>query len=95
MRKQRGVTMIGWIFLLMPMAVVLYAGIRVGAGVPELLQGACTAMKETAVEAQERRDAVAATPSAPRSSKRFDTGYIDEPDGQGNRRHQGRGGLGP
>ena len=34
MRKQRGVTMIGWIFLLVPVAVVLYAGIRV---VPEYL----------------------------------------------------------
>jgi hypothetical protein len=26
--KQRGVTMIGWIFLLIPMAMVVYAGIR-------------------------------------------------------------------
>ena len=39
MRKQRGVTMIGWIFLLIPVAIVLYAGIRVGPAVPELLQG--------------------------------------------------------
>ena len=30
MRKQRGVTMIGWIFLLIPVAIVVYAGIRVG-----------------------------------------------------------------
>ena len=47
MRKQRGVTMIGWIFLLAPMAVVLYAGIRVG---PEYLNyyKVLTAMKETA-----------------------------------------------
>jgi Domain of unknown function (DUF4845) len=29
-RKQRGVTMIGWIFLLIPVAIVLYAGIRLG-----------------------------------------------------------------
>ncbi len=28
LRRQRGVTMIGWIFLLIPLAVVLYAGIR-------------------------------------------------------------------
>ena len=34
MRKQRGVTMIGWIFLLVPVAIVLYAGIRVA---PEYL----------------------------------------------------------
>ena len=34
MRRQRGVTMIGWIFLLIPVALVLYAGIRVG---PEYL----------------------------------------------------------
>ena len=47
MRKQRGVTMIGWIFLLVPMAVVLYAGIRV---VPEYLNyyKVVTALKETA-----------------------------------------------
>ena len=32
MRKQRGVTMIGWVFLLAPMAIVLYAGIRVVPG---------------------------------------------------------------
>jgi hypothetical protein len=27
--RQRGVTMIGWLFLLTPLAIVLYAGIRV------------------------------------------------------------------
>ena len=47
MRKQRGVTMIGWIFLLIPVAVVLYAGIRVA---PEYLNyyKVVTALKETA-----------------------------------------------
>ena len=34
MRRQRGVTFIGWLFLLAPLAVMLYAGIRVG---PEYL----------------------------------------------------------
>ena len=49
MRKQRGVTMIGWIFLLTPVAVVLYAGIRVG---PEYLNyyKVMMAMKETATQ---------------------------------------------
>jgi hypothetical protein len=27
--KQRGVTMIGWLFLLTPMAIVFYAGVRI------------------------------------------------------------------
>jgi hypothetical protein len=77
MRKQRGVTMIGWIFLLIPVAVVLYAGIRIG---PEYLNyyKVVTAMKETAKQLEANE---ALTPQSIRSSleKRFDTGYIDEP----------------
>jgi hypothetical protein len=77
MRKQRGVTMIGWIFLLTPMAVMLYAGIRVG---PEYLNyyKVLTAMKETA--SQLKSDEVLSPPTI-RSAlqRRFDTGYIDEP----------------
>ncbi|HEU5138217.1 MAG TPA: DUF4845 domain-containing protein [Steroidobacteraceae bacterium] len=77
MRKQRGVTMIGWIFLLTPVAVVLYAGIRVG---PEYMNyyKVLTAMKETA--SQLKSDETL-TPTIIRASleRRFDTGYIDEP----------------
>jgi hypothetical protein len=69
--------MIGWIFLLAPMAVVLYAGIRV---VPEYLNyyKVITALKETAN--QLKADEVL-SPAAIRISiqKRFDTGYVDEP----------------
>jgi hypothetical protein len=77
MRKQRGVTMIGWIFLLVPVAVVLYAGIRVG---PEYLNyyKVITAMKETATQLKSDESL---SPASIRSSleKRFDTGYVDEP----------------
>ncbi|HEU4779610.1 MAG TPA: DUF4845 domain-containing protein [Steroidobacteraceae bacterium] len=77
MRKQRGVTMIGWIFLLTPMAVVLYAGIRVG---PEYMNyyKVLTAMKETASQLKSDE---ALAPASIRNSleRRFDTGYIDEP----------------
>ena len=77
MRKQRGVTMIGWIFLLAPMAVVLYAGIRVG---PEYLNyyKVLTAMKETA---SKLKSDGALNSAAIRSAleRRFDTGYIDYP----------------
>jgi len=77
MRKQRGVTMIGWIFLLVPVAVVLYAGIRV---TPEYLNyyKVVTAMKETA---NQLKSDESLSPATIRSSlnKRFDVGYIDEP----------------
>jgi hypothetical protein len=77
MRKQRGVTMIGWLFLLAPMAVVLYACIRVG---PEYMNyyKVITAMKETASKLKSDETL---SPASIRNGleRRFDTGYIDEP----------------
>ncbi|MEO8064379.1 MAG: DUF4845 domain-containing protein [Pseudomonadota bacterium] len=77
MHKQRGVTMIGWIFLLVPMAIVVYAGIRVG---PEYLNyyKVSQALSETAVKLKSDE---ALTVQAIRSAveKRFDTGYVDNP----------------
>ena len=77
MRKQRGVTMIGWIILLIPMALVLYAGIRVG---PEYLNyyKVTTALKETATKLKSD-DALTAQTIRSAVEKRFDTGYIDNP----------------
>ena len=77
MRRQRGVTMIGWIFLLAPMAVMLYAGIRVG---PEYLNyyKVLTAMKETASKLKSDGTLNAATIRSA-LERRFDTGYIDFP----------------
>jgi Domain of unknown function (DUF4845) len=75
MRKQRGVTMIGWIFLLVPVAIVLYAGIRV---IPEYLNHykLVTAMKETATKLQSDETV---NPQKIRAAlgRRFDTGYVD------------------
>jgi len=77
MRKQRGVTMIGWIFLLVPVAIVVYAGIRVA---PEYLNyyKVVTALKETASQMKGNE---ALSPANIRGAieKRFDTGYVDEP----------------
>jgi Domain of unknown function (DUF4845) len=77
MRKQRGVTMIGWICLLTPLAITLYAGIRVG---PEYLNHykVVQAMKETANQLKADETL---SPDSIRSSlgKRFDIGYIDKP----------------
>lgn len=77
MRRQRGVTMIGWIFLLVPVAVVLYAAIRVG---PEYLNyyKVQMAMKETA--SQLKSDETLTPLNITKAlARRFDTGYIDSP----------------
>jgi len=77
MRKQRGVTTIGWIFLLVPVAIVLYAGIRVA---PEYLNyyKVVQALKETATQLKSDE---ALSPAAIRVAveRRFDTGYVDDP----------------
>jgi hypothetical protein len=75
MRKQRGVTAIGWVFLLIPMALTLYALIRVG---PVYLNywRIVEAMQKTATEMKSDETASAATIRAA-LEKRFDVGYVD------------------
>ena len=75
MRKQRGVTMIGWICLLVPLAIVLYGGIR---AVPKYLgyYKLVTAMEETA--SQLKSDETLNAQTIRRAlERRFDTGYVD------------------
>ena len=76
MRKQRGVTAIGWIFLLIPMALTLYALLRVG---PVYLNywRVVEAMNKTASELKTDETL---SPSVIRNSleKRFDVGYVDQ-----------------
>jgi hypothetical protein len=76
-RKQRGVTMIGWIFLLIPMAIVLYAGLLIG---PQYFNyyKVVTGMEKTA--SQLKGDETL-TPMAIQQTleKYFDTGYVDTP----------------
>jgi hypothetical protein len=75
MRRQRGVTFIGWIFILVPIAIVLYALIRVGPeyyGYYKLVQsmkGTATHLKgEEALNPQMIRNAL---------DLRFNTDYVD------------------
>jgi hypothetical protein len=77
MRKQRGVTTIGWIFLLVPVAIVLYAAIRV---TPEYLNyyKVIQALKETATQLK-GDEAVSQASIRNAIERRFDTGYVDEP----------------
>src|SRR4029453_16477104 len=76
-RRQRGVTTIGWIFLLVPVALVFYAGIRVG---PEYLNyyKVVSALNETATKLK-RDETLTAQTIKYALEKRFDTGYIDNP----------------
>lgn len=76
MRRQRGVTMIGWIFLLIPMALTLYAGVRVG---PVYLNywRIVDAMEKTASELK-GDESLTATSIKSSLAKRFDIGYVDK-----------------
>jgi hypothetical protein len=78
MRKQRGVTAIGWVFLLIPMALTLYAGIRVG---PVYLNywRIVDSMQKTASEFKSD-DTVSATAIKNSLARRFDIGYVDKID---------------
>lgn len=75
MRKQHGVTAIGWVFLLIPMALTLYAGIRVG---PVYLNywRVVDAMQKTA---SEYKGEETINPMQVKTSlgRRFDIGYVE------------------
>ena len=77
MQKQRGITFIGWVFLLVPLAVVAYAGIRVTPLYMNYFK-VVDAMKKTASEFKGEETM---NPANVRIAldKRFDIGYIDEP----------------
>jgi hypothetical protein len=68
--------MIGWIFLLVPMAIVIYAAIRVGPQYYEYYK-LSSAVADTAKQLESEEGL---TPQKIRGSiqKRFDTGYIDD-----------------
>ena len=76
MRRQRGVTMIGWVFLLIPMALTLYAFIRVG---PVYLNywRIVDAMQKTASEFK-GDETLSSTAIKNSLAKRFDIGYVEK-----------------
>ena len=75
MRKQRGVTAIGWVFLLTPMVLTIYAGIRLA---PVYLNywRVVEAMNKTATQLKNDETL---SPQTIRSAlgKRFDVGYVE------------------
>jgi hypothetical protein len=75
MHRQRGVTMIGWIFLLIPIVLVFYALLRIG---PVYLDHykLVQAMKSTAAEL---KSGETLTPQVVRRAlgRSFNTGYVD------------------
>lgn len=76
MRKQRGVTMIGWIILLIPVALVAYAAIRVGPIYYEYYK-LLSACESTASEL--KSDETLTKKSIEQAlQRRFDTSYVDD-----------------
>ena len=77
MHKQRGVTMIGWIFLLIPIAIVGFAALKVG---PEYINyyKVTKALTDSA-KALSTDDALNAQTIKADIERRYDTGYIEEP----------------
>ena len=78
MRKsQRGVTLIGWVILLAPVGVLVYAGIRL-APVYINYYRVVEALKQQAVDS---KDESQINPEAVHHAleKRFDIGYVDHP----------------
>jgi hypothetical protein len=78
MRRQRGVTMIGWICLLVPLAICLYAAIRVG---PEYMNyyKVVQALKQTSTQLK-IDETVTAQSIRSTLGRRFDTSYVDHPE---------------
>ena len=75
MHRQRGVTMIGWIFLLIPVVLVFYALLRIGPVYFDhykLLQ----AMKSTASELK-TDEALSQQVIRSALGRNFNTGYVD------------------
>lgn len=76
-RRQRGVTAIGWVFLLVPVAIVLYGALR---AVPEYLN-----YYKVAQAMEETKNKLASDESLSQQAirnaleRRFDTGYIERP----------------
>ncbi len=77
MRRQRGVTFLGWLFLIIPIGIVVYAGIRLA---PVYMDDAklATVLKKTGEEfsgtGNARRDAIANS-----LTRRMEVEYLTEP----------------
>jgi Domain of unknown function (DUF4845) len=78
MRKsQRGITLIGWMLLLIPIGIVVYAGIRAGPIYLNYFR-VVKALEQTASEA--KGEAVNPVDVHNSLARRFDVEYVDTPD---------------
>ena len=77
-RKQRGVTFIGWLFLLAPLAVVVYAGIRLTPVYLNYFNVART-LEQTATELKTDADTTSVQSIRDSIAKRFDVQGVDAP----------------
>ena len=89
--RQRGVTAIGWLILLTPFAIVIYAGIRLAPIYLNYMKVA-KAMDQAGNEVK----AGGANPTAIKTAidKHFEIDMVEYPEHQGHEDHQGRRRLG-
>ena len=76
-KNQRGVTLLGWLLLLIPVAVIVYAGIRV----TPIYLNYFHVVKALQQLATESKDSGSVNPTEVRQSleKRFDIEYVNNP----------------
>jgi hypothetical protein len=77
MRKQLGVTMIGWIFLLTPVAIVVYAGIRA----TPIYLNYYKVVQAMQANANDLKDDEVLMPATITNAlgRRFNVGYVEKP----------------
>jgi len=76
-KNQRGVTFLGWLLLLIPVGVIVYAGIRVAP----IYLNYFHVVKALQQQAAETKNATSVNPGEVRGSleKRFDVEYVTNP----------------
>jgi hypothetical protein len=75
--SQRGVTLIGWVVLLVPMAILIFAGIRL---VPIYMNYMAVSKALSQLASENKGESSTADGLRNSLSKHFQVGYVDHPD---------------
>jgi hypothetical protein len=76
--RQRGITFLGWVVLLVPLAIVVYAGIRIGPSYLNYVR-VSQAIDKTRQEWDAKPQSITREALVASLEKRFDTDYVENP----------------